>query len=91
MNGKLDKNVLEAVWIKIANNVKKQRKINGLSQLSLAINMGHKSVSLLSCIEANIANKHFNLEHLATIAVVLDISINCLFKGVDEILMVTKG
>ena len=48
--------------------------------------MGHKSVGLVSFAEAGINNKHFNIEHLATIAKILDISILELFDGVDKIL-----
>jgi hypothetical protein len=48
--------------------------------------MGHQSAGLVSFAEAGINNKHFNIEHLATIAKILDISISELFKGVDQIL-----
>lgn len=57
-----------------------------MSQLSLAVEMGHKSVGLVSFAEAGINNKHFNIEHLATIAKILDIPIADLFEGVDKIL-----
>jgi len=57
-----------------------------MSQLSLAVEMGHKSVGLVSFAEAGINNKHFNIEHIATIAKILDISIGVLFEGVDQIL-----
>ena len=57
-----------------------------MSQLSLAVEMGHKSVGLVSFAEAGINNKHFNIEHLATIADILDIPIADLFEGVDKIL-----
>lgn len=57
-----------------------------MSQLSLAVEMGHKSVGLVSFAEAGINNKHFNIEHLATIAKILDIPIADLFEGVNKIL-----
>lgn len=65
---------------------KKQRTIKNMLQLSLAVEMGHKTAGLVSCAEAGINNKHFNIEHLATIAKILDISILELFDGVDKIL-----
>jgi len=52
----------------------------------LAVEMGHKSAGLISFAEAGINNKHFNIEHLATIAKILDIPITDLFEGVDQIL-----
>ena len=48
--------------------------------------MGHKTAGLVAFAEAGINNKHFNIEHLATIAKILDISIVELFDGVDQIL-----
>lgn len=85
---KLQQEILELVLTKIAENVKCQRKKKGMSQLNLALAMGHKSVGLVSFVEAGINNRRFNLEHLANIAKILDISILKLFEGVDEILQV---
>ena len=48
--------------------------------------MGHKSVGLVSFAESGTNNKHFNIEHLATIAKILDIPIITLFEGMDQIL-----
>lgn len=86
MNDVLDKSILESVLSQIAFNVKKQRTIKNMSQLRLAVEMGHKTAGLVSFAEAGINNKHFNIEHLATIAKILDISILELFDGVDQIL-----
>lgn len=86
VNDALSKEVLMRVHSRIADNVRRQRKIKKISQLSLATEMGHKAVGLVSFAEAGINNKHFNIEHLATIAKILDISIFDLFEGVDQIL-----
>jgi len=86
MNDVLSKEMLKSVHSRVAINVKRQRQIHKISQLSLAVEMGHKSAGLISFAEAGINNKHFNIEHLATIAKILDIPITDLFEGVDQIL-----
>jgi len=82
----LDKAILKTALSQIAINVKRQRTIKNMSQLRLAIEMGHQTAGLVSCAEAGINNKHFNIEHLATIAKILDIPITDLLEGVDQIL-----
>ena len=86
MNDVLDKATLKTALSQIAINVKRQRTIKNMSQLRLAIEMGHQTAGLVSCAEAGINNKHFNIEHLATIAKILDIPITDLLEGVDQIL-----
>ena len=86
MNDVLSKETLKSVHSRIAMNIRRQRKVRNMSQMRLAMEMGHKSVGLVSFAEAGINNKHFNIEHLATIAKILDISIMDLFEGVDQIL-----
>ena len=86
MNSTLSSKKLNNIHSKIAMNVRKQRGLIKISQLSLAMAMGHKSVGLVSFAEAGINNKHFNIEHLATIAKILDIPITDLLEGVDQIL-----
>lgn len=75
---------------KIVENVKRERKNQKMSQLNLALAMGHESVGLISFIEAGIKNQRFNLIHLISIAKILDISITKLFDGVDEILQMKQ-
>jgi transcriptional regulator with XRE-family HTH domain len=75
---------------KIAENVKYERKKQKMSQLNLAMAMGHESVGLISFIEAGINNQRYNLIHLVSIAKILDVSILKLFTGVDEILQTNK-
>lgn len=65
---------------KIANNVKRIRKEKDISQTDLAISIGHKSVSTIGKIEANLEEKHYNLEQLYKIAKVLDIKIEELIQ-----------
>jgi transcriptional regulator with XRE-family HTH domain len=86
VNDILSDKKLKTIHSIVAMNVRKQRGVVKMSQLSLAVEMGHKSVGLVSFAEAGINNKHFNIEHLATIAKILDIPITDLFEGVDQIL-----
>ncbi len=59
----------------IGKNVARLRKEKGLSQLDLSLQMGYKSVSVISGAEIYYNSKHFNLEHLLKIAQVLDVDI----------------
>jgi len=86
VNDALSEAALKAIRSQITINVKRQRVIRNMSQLRLAVEMGHQTAGLISCAEAGINNKHFNIEHLATIAKILNISIVDLFDGVDQIL-----
>lgn len=83
---KLQQETLNLVLNTITENVKCERKKQKISQLNLALAMGHKSVGLVSFVEAGINSQRFNLIHLIRIAKILDISILELFEGVDEIL-----
>lgn len=60
---------------KIAANIRKIRKEKGISQLDLALTIGHKSMSTIGKIEAGLENKHYNIEHLYKIAKALDVDI----------------
>ncbi len=64
----------------IANNVKRIRKEKGVSQLDLALAIGHKSMSSIGKIEAGLENKHYNIEHLYKIAKALNVEICDFFK-----------
>ncbi len=71
---------IDAFYKKIGQNVKKAREKRGMSQLELAILIGHRTTSFLSNCE-NYKNKnHFNLEHLYLIADVLKVDIVDLIK-----------
>jgi len=86
VNDVLSKEMLKQVHSRIAMNIRRKRKVRNMSQMRLAMEMGHKSVGLVSFAESGTNNKHFNIEHLATIAKILDIPIITLFEGVDQIL-----
>ena len=79
---KFDKSLENAHKI-IGHNVKLARENAGLTQLQLALAIGHKSVSLVSCAEIYHNKQHFNIEHLLKIAAVLGVSVESFFKGVD--------
>lgn len=69
----------------IGQNVKNAREQAGLTQLQLALELGHKSVGLVSCAEIYHKKQHFNIEHLLKIANALNVSIEIFFKGIDEL------
>ena len=75
-----DNNEIDIFYKNIANNVKKIRKQKGITQLDLALTIGHKSVSTIGKIEASLENKHYNLEHLYKIAKVLEVDISEFLK-----------
>ena len=72
----------------IGANVKRIRKSKGLSQLDLALSINHKSVGTVSVAEIGFNGKHFNIEHLVKIALVLEVDIKEFFTGLDEHLQV---
>ena len=59
----------------ITNNIKRYRKAKGVTQLDLALTIGHKSMSTIGKIEAGLENKHYNLEHIYKISKALNIDI----------------
>lgn len=71
----LPDNYMDVVYGEIGNNVKQFRMKKGISQLKLAQLIGHKSVSIISLAEICHNKHHFNIEHLAKIAYVLEIDI----------------
>ena len=73
------KKEVDSFYKNIAKKVKTLRKEKGVSQLDLALTIGHKSVSTIGKIEASLENKHYNLEHLYKISKVLNINIKDLF------------
>lgn len=71
---------VKAFYRLIATNIKKFRKEKKISQLDLALTIGHKSVSTIGKIEAGLENKHYNLEQLYKISKVLEIDIAKIIK-----------
>jgi len=90
-NETLCNETIEKIYKKIGENVKKYREQKGLSQLELALKMGFKSISLISQAELYKNKRHFNVEHLAKIAHILNIEIEKFFEGVNEIIREEKN
>jgi len=86
----LPEEIIEKAYKKIGENVKKYREAKGLSQLELALKMGFKSISLISQAELYKNKRHFNVEHLIKIAHILDIEIEKLFEGINQIIQTSK-
>ena len=62
----------------VGQNVKKIRKEKNVSQLQLALAIGHTSVGHIAKAELCKYGKHFNLEQLYKISKVLDVSLHFL-------------
>ena len=77
---KLPDNFSEQLHKKVGRNVKKIRKEKNISQLELAYAIGYKSVSPISCAEIYYNKIHFNVEQLAKISYVLDVSMASFFE-----------
>jgi transcriptional regulator with XRE-family HTH domain len=74
-----DEKMLE-IYKKIGANVKRIRTEKGISQLDLALAIGHKAVGTVSVGEICTNNKHFNIEHLVKIADVLEVDVCHFFQ-----------
>ena len=64
----------------IGANVSRLRREKGFSQLELSLEMGYKSVSVVSGAEIYYNNIHFNIEQLLKISQILDVDICEFFK-----------
>ena len=71
---------MEEIYKKIGQNVKRIRTSKNISQLALSLAIGHKAVGTISMAELCINKKHFNIEHLAKMADVLEVDICEFFK-----------
>jgi len=69
---------------RIGKNIKKIRKSKQVTQLDLALTIGHKSMSTIGKIEAGLENKHYNIEQLYKIAKVLNVDICDFFQDERE-------
>ncbi|WP_313956399.1 helix-turn-helix domain-containing protein [Aliarcobacter cryaerophilus] len=81
-NTEISKDDIYKIYKTIGKNVKKIRESKGVSQLNLAIAIGHKSVGVISNCELCLQNKHFNIEHLIKISDVLDVDIKDFFNDI---------
>ena len=77
-----DEKVLQ-IYKTIGDNVKRIRKEKNVSQMQLALAIGHKAVGTISMAELCINNKHFNIEHLVKIADVLEVELADFFPGIN--------
>lgn len=71
---------LEDFYKIVSKNVIKIRTEKKISQLKLALAIGHGNATFLGKAELLAENKHFNLEHLYKISIVLDVDISEFFK-----------
>ena len=78
----IDEEDFKLVQNQISENVKKLRKEKNITQEELALNIGHSSSSMISKIEANLENKHYNIKQLYLISKILNVPFSKLF---DEI------
>ncbi len=76
------KDFIQIIYKTIGLNVKKIIEAKGISQLNLAMSIGHKSVGVISDCEIYLQNKHFNIEQLIKITDVLDANIKDLFENI---------
>ena len=76
----MNKIAIDDFYKRIGRNVAKYRKEKNMSQLDLSLEMGYKSISIVSSAEIYYNGKHFNLEHLLKISQILDIDICDFFK-----------
>ncbi|WP_228283409.1 helix-turn-helix domain-containing protein [Arcobacter sp. FWKO B] len=70
---------------RVGQKVKYYRTKCGLTQLDLSLEMGCKSVSLISAAELYTNKKHFNIEHLYKISKILNIPMEAFF--VDKVII----
>ncbi len=81
-NTEISKDDIQNIYKAIGQNVKKIRESRRISQLNLAIAIGHKSVGVISNCEICLQNKHFNIEQLIKIADVLDVNVKDFFNDI---------
>jgi len=70
----------ENILDRISSNVIKYRKLRGLSQMQLALEIGMSGGAYLGRAEIRKDNHHFNIKHIAKISKVLNINIIEFFK-----------
>ena len=70
----------EEILDRVSANVKVYRERKGYSQMQLALEIGMSSGAYLGRAEIRKEKHHFNIKHLAKIAMVLDVPITSFFK-----------
>jgi len=71
---------IEFFYKRISTNVKKIRESKNISQLDMALTIGHKAASFYGKAELCREGKHFNIEHLYKLAKALDVDIKEFFE-----------
>lgn len=79
----IDDEKMRSIYLQIGKNVKRIRQSKKVSQLQLALAIGHKAVGTISVSELGTNAKHFNIEHLFKIAEVLDVDVKEFFEGIE--------
>jgi len=74
----------DELHILIGKNVARVRKEKNFSQLSLSLEIGNKSPSLVSSAEIYTNKRHFNILQLQKIAKALDVNICEFFKPIQS-------
>lgn len=70
---------IEELHIKIGENVKKYRELKKMSQMELSQAIGHNATTMISLGEIG-KRKHFNIEQLHKISIVLEIDVCKFFE-----------
>jgi hypothetical protein len=70
--------------------IAKTRKERKVSQLALSLEMGYKSVSVVSFAEISLKGAHFNIAHLLQISTILNVPLIELLDGVQDIIDMSK-
>lgn len=68
----------------VSSNVVRIRKEKNISQLKLANAIGHQSPTFVGKAELLVEGKHFNLEHLFKMSIVLNIDISEFCKPITN-------
>ncbi len=71
---------IDAMYREIGLKVKMLRESRAMSQLELSLEMGNRSVSLVSAAELCKDSKHFNIEHLYKIAKIFEVEMSYFFE-----------
>ena len=86
----LARNKFLEAYKRIGENIAKTRKERKVSQLALSLEMGYKSVSVVSFAEISLKGAHFNIAHLLQISTILNVPLIELLDGVQDIIDMSK-
>ncbi len=74
----------EEILNRVSAHVKMYRELKGYSQIQLALEIGMSSGAYLGRAELRKERHHFNIKHLAKIAMVLDVPIAKFFESIKS-------